>query len=92
MENLERCCFFIAGKKISLLTNDISKLEENKNKIQQAYDYILVKYDNKLDRESIFLLMIFEYLSESSLEYKEKKYTVEFIEELSSAINKFAFL
>ncbi len=50
----------IGGKTISVLSDDLLLLQKEKLKINEIYCNILKLYGEKLDRESIFLLMIFD--------------------------------
>lgn len=84
---LERYSLFIAGKEIALLTNDINALNKETKIIQSMYDSIINQYENKLDRESVFLFMIFNILHDKQFNLGELQEEIHLIESLSGDIS-----
>jgi hypothetical protein len=71
MNDMEKYTTVIAGKKISLLTHNVSLLHDQALLVQQMYLAISEKYGNKLDRESVFLFIVFTLLHEKDLSVAE---------------------
>lgn len=85
-KKLEKCTLYIAGKAMALLSDEIDSLHERKNKIQSMYDILLMKYDGKIDRESIFLLILFDLLHEHSMHLNHES---KLINEINYLISNF---
>jgi hypothetical protein len=85
--SLQRRTVLVGGRKISLLVSDVISLCKDAAIVQDMYDKVSSQYENKLDREGIFLFIIFMILDEKSLKLQDDSECIHLIHSLSRDID-----